>query len=129
MYRLILFLVLLLPIGVSGQRLIFCEKVDQSGNEINPASLFYIDAKGGFFTALVKAGENLTVDEVVYDLYLIDEKTGKEIFNSSIRMKVSRGVSWFYKEITFYKSGTYHVYVYDTMDKLLAVGKVNVAFR
>lgn len=129
MLRPIIFLcLLLLPFSAESQRLIFCEKVDKNGNGLNPSGIFYISQSGGFFNALVKLEEGLNSDLVIYDLYLVDEKSGKEIFNSSIRMKVNPGISWFFKEITFYKRGTYHVYVYDNHDRLLSVGKVKVEF-
>jgi hypothetical protein len=121
-------LVILLPFRVFSQKLVFCEKVGKDGKEINPSSIFYIDPKGGFFNVLVKLEEGLTSDLVIYDFYLVDETSGKEVFHNSIRMAVQPGISWFYKEITFYKKGKYHVYVYDSHDRLLAVGKVQVAF-
>jgi hypothetical protein len=129
MKRLLLILSLLLPLGSFAHKIVFCEKVSKDGTEVNPSSIFYIDPKGGYFNVLVKLDEGVNSDIVIYDLYLIDEKTGKEIFNSSIRMKVSPEISWFYKEITFFKKGKYHLYVYNNHDRLLAVGQVQVSFR
>lgn len=129
MRKLLLAIFSMLSLSISAQTLSFCEKVDKNGNEVNPSSIFYIDPKGGFFSALVKLDKGLNSELVIYDFYLIDEKTGKEHFNNSIRMKVTPGITWFYKEITFYKKGLYHVYVYGSHDRLLAVGKVNVAFK
>ena len=129
MKRIILILLFILPFRLSAQKMIFCEKVRNDGTEVNPASIFYIDPKGGFFNVLVKLDQGLTSDVVVFDLYLINDKTGKETFNSSIRLAVQPGNNWFYKEITFFKKGNYHVYVYDGFDRLLSVGKVDVVFK
>lgn len=128
--RIILILLFaLLSLQSKAQKLSFCEKADDKGNEINPSSIFYIDPKGGFFNALVKLDRGLESELVIFDLYLLNEQTGKEHFNSSIRMKVNPGCTWFYKEITFFKRGLYHVYVYDQRDRLLAVGKVKVELK
>lgn len=129
MRKLIICFFLLISTSAIAQEMIFCEKVDDTGTEINPATIFFIDKKGGFLNVLIRSLTAVVSSEVVYDVYLIDPKSNKEIFNSSIRMKINPGINWFFKEITFYKAGNYHIYVYDEKDRLISVGKVAVAFR
>jgi hypothetical protein len=56
-------------------------------------------------------------------------ENGKETLNNSLRMSLQPGLTWFYKEITFFKAGEYHVYIYDDKDKLLGVGQVMIHMK
>ena len=44
-------------------------------------------------------------------------------------MEIQPAVTWFYKEITFFKSGIYRIYVYDEKDKLIGLGEVKINLR
>jgi hypothetical protein len=109
------------------QQVIFCESVTAEGNPVNQAKEFSIGDKGGFFKVLVKPGKQIEARNVVFDVYLMKED--KETFNSSIKMDVAPGLTWFYKEVTFFQPGEYHVYVYDDRDQVLGVGQVDIKMK
>lgn len=117
-------LLLLMPIEGFTQQVIFCEHVDKSGTPQNSAKEFSIGPSGGFFQVLVKLKKELDSHSVIYDVYLVQD--GKEVLNNSLRMSIKPGMTWFYKEITFFKPGEYHVYIYDERDSLLGVGQVTI---
>ena len=54
---------------------------------------------------------------------------GKKLFNNTVRMEIQPAVTWFYKEITFFKSGIYRIYAYDEKDKLIGLGEVKINLR
>ena len=124
MYRILFLLFLFLPFRTFSQKIIFCEGVDHLGNPKNESNEFTVGMKGGFFKVLVKLNKEVGSETVVYDVYSI--QNGKESFENSLQMEVQPAITWFFKEITFYKPGDYHVYVYDKKDRLLGVGKVKV---
>lgn len=123
----ILFFFLLAFAGLQAQDVIFCEKVAKDGTAINPSGYFSISKKGGFFNVLVKHKNSIASEEVTFDIYLM--VNGKETFVNSVKMKVNPESTWFYKEITFYKQGVYHVYVYNEKDRFLGVGKMQTTIK
>ncbi len=125
--RLILFIFLLIGFSAQAQDVIFCEKVGKDGMPINPSGYFSISKKGGFFNVLVKHKNPIASSEVTFDIYLMIDK--KETFINSVKMKVNPESTWFYKEITFYKQGVYHVYVYNEKDRFLGVGKMQTTIK
>jgi hypothetical protein len=130
MIRLLPFLViLLLPFAVFSQQMTFCESVDKNGNAVNPSSYFTVSKDGGFMQVLVKLNGKLESTQVVFDIYHVEEKTGKDNFENSIRLKTQAEWTWFSKEVTFYKNGDYKIYVYDQKDRLLSVGKVKIILQ
>jgi len=60
-----------------------------------------------------------------YDIFKVDEDN-KEIFESTIRQPLKPAFTWFSQRVTFHKTGTYHVYVYDDRDRLLCVGIIAI---
>lgn len=126
-YFLILFLFCFSVFSLRAQDVIFCEKVKTDGTPVNPSNYFTISKKGGFFNVLVKHLNSIVSEEVTFDIYLMIEN--KETFINSVKMKVNPESTWFYKEITFYKSGVYRVYVYNENDKLLGVGKMQTTVK
>ncbi len=109
------------------QKVIFCESVTGAGTPVNEAGEFSIGDKGGFFKILVKLNKQLEATNVVFDVYLM--KDNRETLDNSLKMDVKRGLTWFYKEITFFKPGEYHVYVYDDRDQILGVGRVKIKLK
>lgn len=109
------------------QDVIFCEKVDHIGNGINQSNHFDISKKGGFFNVLYKQKTSINCEEVTFDIYHLDNK--EETFMSTVKMKVDPKANWFYKEITFFKSGIYRVYLFSEKDKMLGVGKVEIVIK
>ena len=128
-FKKLFFIVVLLLAGFSiqAQDVIFCEKVDKDGMPINPSGYFSISKKGGFFNVLVKYKNPIASAEVTFDIYLMVNKN--ETFINSVKMKVDPESTWFYKEITFYKQGVYHVYVYNEKDRFLGVGKMQTTIK
>jgi hypothetical protein len=109
------------------QQVIFCEDVDASGNPKATSDVFTIGQEGGFFKILVRLNKQVSCKKVIFDIYKIEK--GKEIFDNTLRMDIRPELTWFFKEITFFKQGDFHVYIYDERDKLLGVGKVTIKFR
>lgn len=109
------------------QDVIFCEKVSKDGMPINPSSYFSISKSGGFFNVLVKYKTNIASVEATFDIYLMVDSV--ETFVNSVKMKVDPESTWFFKEITFYKAGVYHVYVYNEKDRFLGVGKMQTTVK
>jgi hypothetical protein len=124
MYRLI-FILFLLPALSVAQKVSFCERVGRDGNPVNEASSFAVGKQGGFFKVLLTLNRPVESGKVIYDIYHLDNEK-KEILDNSIRMDVNPTLTWFYKEITFHKPGSYVIYIYDEKDKLLGVGKVDI---
>lgn len=120
-------LLLLFPLALFSQRVVFCEKVNSLGKPENASSVFTISGKGGYFKVLVNLKNKVESKKVVFDIYKIDGE--KKSLDNTIKMEVNPSLTWFYKEITFFKEGEYHVYVYDEKDKLLGVGKVHIKIR
>jgi hypothetical protein len=127
MKKIIILLLFFVPVMCFSQQVIFCEQVDALGTPTGKAEEFSIGSKGGFFKILVKLKHEIESKNVVFDVYLMKEE--KESFHTSLRMDVKPGLTWFYKEITFFKPGEYHVYVYDGKDQLLGAGKVKIKLR
>lgn len=75
---------------------------------------------------LVKPNRTVSTSNVILDVYKVND--GKEIFDNTIRISVDPAITWFYKEVAFYKEGDFIVYVYDERDQLLGAGKVKVSF-
>lgn len=125
-YNTVLFFSLFLLLSLAGksQDVVFCEKVDMMGNAINQSNHFDVSKKGGFFNVLYKQKSGVSFEEVTFDIYHIENKA--EVFMSTVKMKVDPNATWFYKEITFFKSGMYRVYLFSEKDKMLGVGKVEI---
>jgi len=122
-----LFILFLLPFSLAAQQVIFCEQVDEMGRPRNASNEFTIGNEGGFFKILVKLNEQVSSNEVTFDVYKVSE--GTKHFDISLRMDVKPSLTWFFKEITFYKPGEYQVYVYSDRDKLLGVGHVVIHMK
>ncbi len=106
------------------QDVIFCERVDKWGNAFNESDHFTIGEKGGFFQILFRQKESLNSTQATFDIYL--KEKDQENFVSSVKMKVNPDAIWFYKEVTFFKPGEYHIYIYNEKDRFLGVGKMTI---
>ena len=122
--RFLIILLLFIPTLLPAQQVFFCESVDRLGIPKNASKEFTIGSDGGFIKILVKQNKEIGSENVVFDVYKLEN--GKEHFNNTLKMSIQPAVTWFYKEITFFKSGDYNVYVYDERDKLLGVGTVKI---
>jgi hypothetical protein len=126
MYKLLLIL-LLVSTSVKSQEVIFCERVDKFGNAWNRSQEFKVSEKGGFLKILVKLNKKVESKSVIFDIYKVTGE--KNVLENTIHMDVNPNLTWFYKEFTFYKEGSYEVYVYDEKDKLLGVGKMKIKLK
>ncbi len=123
----ILLLFLLIPFFANSQLVIFCENVDHIGNPKNASPEFTVSKKGGFLKLLVRLKKKANTNSVVIDIFRM--KGEKRELDNSIKMNVNPFMTWFYKEVTFYKEGEYQVNVYDETGKMLAVGKVLIKIK
>jgi hypothetical protein len=89
------------------QSIYFCEGVDDDGEPINESSKFTIPEEGGFLYVLVQLPYEIDCGEVGIEIY----RNGKH--DNTIDMDTEYNWTWFYKQITFYKSGKYNIEVYD----------------
>ncbi len=109
--------------NLRAQSMYFCEDVDKDGYAISESSVFNIGSNGGYLDVLVRLPYEVACRSVRYELYL----NGK--YNTTIYQDTERNWVWFYKQITFYDSGTWDVYVYDCYDSQLTSGSVRIKFR
>lgn len=104
------------------QSMSFCENVDNSGNCIGSSSVFTISSNGGYLDVLVSIPYNVNCRSVRYEVY----RNGD--YDNTIYQDTQANWQFFYKQVTFYKSGTYSIYCYDCNDYLLASGTVTIQF-
>ncbi len=105
------------------QYMSFCESVDNSGNCTGQSSVFNISSNGGYLDVLVNIPYNLNCRSVRYEIYLNGD------YNTTIYQDAQNNWQWFYKQITFYSSGTYTIYCIDCNERTLASGNLTIQFR
>jgi hypothetical protein len=121
-YFIPLFLMLLFS-SVSAQTIYFCEGVDDDGYPISEASSFTIPDEGGYLYVLVRLPYEIACESVRFEIYRNGE------YDNTINLDTEDDWSWFWKQITFYKRGTYEFYVYDCYDYELVTGKVKINYE
>ncbi len=95
------------------QTLYFCEGVDKKGNPINESQTFYIPSGGGYLYFLVHVPYDISCETVYYDIYEVDNYYN-ETYNTTITQEdLNPSWNWFWKKVTFYTPGYYHIYVRD----------------
>jgi hypothetical protein len=111
------------------QTLYFCEGVDANGNPSGESSTFNIPRGGGFFYFLVKLPYTVECNEVYYDIYDVYSDYS-ENYNTSITQDgIEKSWVWFWKKVTFYTPGYYHVYVKDCYGATLASSYLTIKFK
>ena len=120
-------LLFLIPFNVFSQQIIFCEAVDRSGYPKNVSKEFTIGNDGGFIKILIKMNKAVGSNNIIFDVYKMENN--KELFDNTVHMEIQPALTWFYKEITFFKGGSYRIYVYDERNKLLGLGEVKINLR
>ena len=115
-------LFILFSVSIYSQTIYFCEDVDSDGYPINEASDFTIPDDGGYLYVLVRLPYEVACRSVSFEI----ERNGK--YDNTVYMDTEKNWVWFYKQITFYKSGSYDFYVYDCYDDLLISGDVDIEF-
>ena len=103
------------------QSIYFCEGVENDGEPINESSVFTIPENGGYLYVLVQLPFEIDCGEVAIEIY----RNGK--YDNTINMDTEYNWTWFYKQITFYKSGEYNIEVYDYCNnEFIASGTVEI---
>jgi hypothetical protein len=102
------------------QSIYFCEGVDDDGEPIDESSTFTIPEDGGYLYILVQLPDDVGCRSVSFEIY----RNGK--YDNTIKMDTERSWTWFWKKITFYKTGEFTVDVYDCNDDLLVTGTVDI---
>jgi hypothetical protein len=104
----------------TSQSLYFCESVDSKGNPTGESSTFNIPKGGGYFYFLVKLPYTIGCTAVKYDIYDVYSDYS-ENYNTTISQDgIGTNWDWFWKKVTFYTAGYYHVYVYDCYGTVIA---------
>ncbi len=107
----------------SAQSIYFCEGVSNDGYPITESSVFNIGSGGGYVNVLVRLPYEVACRSVRFEVY----KNGN--YDNTIYLDSEKNWTWFYKQITFYSSGNYSVYVYDCFDYMLTSGSVKIQYR
>ncbi|MBS1492320.1 MAG: hypothetical protein JST55_02350 [Bacteroidetes bacterium] len=113
--------------SLKAQSLYFCESVDKDGYPVGESTVFTIPAAGGYLNMLVRLPYTADVTSVRYEIYKVDPY-GTESYDNTIYQDVERNWVWFWKQVTFYKAGTYNIYVYDSNNYLLTSGTIKIKF-
>ncbi len=123
-FLLTVFVVLFSTINQSfAQSIYFCEGVDDDGQPINESDTFTIPSGGGYLYALVHLPYEVDCDFVNIDVY----RNGN--YETTIGMDTEYNWTWFWKQITFYKSGDFDIEVYDCDDNFLVSGSLRINSR
>jgi hypothetical protein len=107
----------------SSQTMYFAEGVDKDGYPITESSVFNISSSGGYLYILTRLPYNLDCKSVKYIIYRNGE------YDNTIYQDTEYDWTWFWKKITFYKTGRYTVYLYDCYDELITSGNVRINFK
>ncbi len=113
---------LLLISNLNAQTMYFCEGVDDDGYPITEASSFTIPDDGGYLYALIRLPYEIDCKSVRFEIY----RNGD--YDNTIYLDTEYNWTWFWKQINFYKRGTYEFYVYDCDDYELTRGEVRIDY-
>ncbi len=102
------------------QNMYFCEGVDDDGEPISESSVFTIPSGGGYLYVLIQLPFEVGCKRVDLEIFRNDN------YDTDISIDTERNWTWFWKKITFYKSGTYFIDAYDCDNKLLVSGEVEI---
>ena len=122
------FLLLFFTSGISSaQSLQFCEDVSKDGVPIKTSSVFNIGSEGGYLKCLTSLPYRVGTSTVSYEIYKVDS-AGNETYDNTIYQDVDVSWTWFWKEITFYKAGSYNINVYDGDKNFLAAAQIRIQY-
>ena len=119
----IIILFLLSITTLKAQDMYFCEGVDDDGYPIRESSSFTIPDDGGYLYVLVRLPYEVDCSSISFDIY----RNGN--YDNTIYMDTNDNWIWFWKQITFYKSGTYKIYVYDCYEEMLTSGRLKINYE
>ena len=109
------------------QSLQFCEDVSKDGVPLNTSTVFNISSDGGYLKCLTTLPYRVGTTIVSYEIYKVDAD-GYETYDNTIKQEVDPSWTWFWKEITFYKAGSYNINVYDGDKNFLASAQIRIQF-
>jgi hypothetical protein len=114
--------------STSANQVYFVEEYTKDGKEVGKSDKFFINAKGGYLTAMLKTAQPIGVGTV--DVRLERETIdGSEIVDTQ-PYDVSPDKSFFFfDKVTFYKSGDYKVTVFKKDGTVIASGTVRIEFN
>jgi len=121
-FQIVPLLLFLFCVSASAQTIYFCEGVDDDGYPISEASSFTIPDDGGYLYVLIRLPNEVDCKSVRFEIY----RNGD--YDNTVYVDTESDWVWFWKQITFYKRGTYKFYVYDCDDYELVTGKVKIDF-
>ena len=107
----------------NAQSLYFCEGVTSDGYPITESSTFNISSSGGYVYVLCRLPYEVACRSVRFEIY----RNGA--YDNTIYLDTEKNWVWFNKQITFYNSGDFSIYVYDCFDYQLTSGSVRINFR
>ncbi len=113
-----LFSFLLNSFSASAQRLYFCKAVTPEGDPMGLSQFFPISEESISISALVKLYKHAEVEEVEFRIYRLLADKG-EVIISSVPFKVEANWMWFWKELKFFETGSYKVYLYAGGENLI----------
>ncbi|MDT3697336.1 MAG: hypothetical protein ROY99_13210 [Ignavibacterium sp.] len=102
------------------QSIYFCEGVDDDGQPINESSVFTIPEGGGYLYVLIQLPYEIDCKEIDLEIYRNDS------YDTTITINTERNWTWFWKKVTFYKSGDFDIDVYDCNDEYIISGSVTI---
>ncbi len=105
------------------QSIYFCEGVDDDGEPINESSSFTIPDDGGYLYVLVQLPYEIGCRRVDLEVY----RNSK--YDNTISVDTQKNWTWFWKQITFYKAGTYTIDVYDCNNDLIISDDIDIDFE
>ncbi|HQJ46085.1 MAG: hypothetical protein B6D44_06240 [Ignavibacteriales bacterium UTCHB2] len=119
-----LILVFVLFSGLSyktySQSIYFCEDVDDDGDPINESSVFTIPSDGGYLYVLIQLPNSIDCDGVYMEVY----RNGN--YETTITIDTEPDWDYFWKQVTFYKTGKYVIDVYDCYDDFITSGSLKI---
>ncbi len=114
--------------AASSQTLYFCEGVDNNGYPVTPSSTFTIPRDGGYLYFLTRLPYEIGCTSVKYEIYTVDSY-GSETYNTTIYQDdMKTNWTWFWKKVTFYTPGYYHIYAVDCFDYTLTDAYLTIKF-
>jgi hypothetical protein len=119
---LIISLLFLFLAPINAQTMFFCEGVNDDGYPISEASSFTIPDDGGYLYVLIRLPYEIDCKSVRFEIY----RNGD--YDNTIYLDTEYNWTWFWKQINFYKRGTYEFYAYDCDDYELTRGEVRINY-
>jgi hypothetical protein len=107
----------------NAQSIYFCEGVTKDGYAITESSVFNIGSDGGYVYVLVRLPFEVACRSVRLEIFRNGE------YDNTIYVDTEKDWIWFYKQVTFYKTGEYRVRVLDCFDYELTSGSVRIQYR